>query len=218
MVKCPYCSREFTNAKRHATHVSTCKSNPRSEAAMALGAVPVNAATSSAAPFAPFAPFPTVVDLDGAQYFRADELVPFFPGAKGGRDVIDKGGVPEDKHAYATLAPKRGVWTSSSDKVKVARALVRVEWARANIPALERGPATATASTTTKQTPTIAEVVDTLRLKAAELDLGRAQITLLSAQASERRAAEMHVKELDALERRTDAYVASLTRRVSGSE
>lgn len=218
MVNCPYCSREFTNAKRHATHVAACKSNPRSDAAIA-------AASPIVAPNAVVAP--SIIEMDGVSYFRADELVDFYPGVKGGRDVIEKSGVPDNQHAYATLAPKRGVWSPSNDKVKVARALVRAQWARASVPGLAarldgsttQGVASPAAplvvggggSTpgSTKVVPTIGEVTETLRLKAAELDLGRAQVALLGAQASERRAAELHTKELDALDRRTAAYIAS---------
>ena len=184
-MNCAYCSKEFSNAKRHAAHMAECRSNPR-------------VTERKVAP----------VELDGEAYIRADDMLEFFPGAKNGRDALEMSQAPEDQRAFATLAPKRGVWTASTIDVKVARALVRAEWARKNVAGLEaRLGGGGGGSSEGPATLTIVDIIDRLRLKEAELSCARAQVTLLSAQASERRAAEMHAKELEALERRTAAAI-----------
>jgi len=199
-IQCVYCQKSFTNAKRHATHTAECKSNP---GVMARKIVPV--------------------EVNGVPHVRADDLVEFFPPAKTGRDVFEQGSVPADQRVYATLAPKRNVWTPSTADVKVARALVRVDWARANVPGLsarlasEEAEGAGEASGSggggggggegTTITMTISDIIERLRLKEAELLCARAQILLLAVQQSERRAVELHTKKMEALERRTAAAV-----------
>lgn len=216
-IACPQCARTFVNAKRHATHVAQCR-------------IPVPVSDACA-----------LVELDGALYYRADDLTMFYPDTRTGRDVLSACAAPEDQVAYATISPKRGVWKASNASVKVSRALLRAPWARANVTGLDAHlaqmagseqqavqaagrPAVATPPSIPKtharsqQQPLMMEIYESLRLKAAEMDLVRAQVALMAAQAGERRAIELHAKELEALERRTAAYVASVAVAEAASE
>ena len=215
-IACPQCARTFVNAKRHATHVAQCR-------------IPVPVSDACA-----------LVELDGALYFRADDLTMFYPDTRTGRDVLSACAAPEDQVAYATISPKRGVWKASTASVKVSRALLRAPWARANVTGLDAHLAQMSGSeqaaggrppaatpppnpvskphARSQQQPSMMEIYESLRLKAAEMDLVRAQVALLAAQASERRAIELHAKELEALERRTAAYVASVAGAEAASE
>ena len=189
-MNCVYCTKEFTNAKRHAAHMTACKSNPRAvERAL------------------------TLVDLDGQTYYRADDMLDLFPGAKNGREALDASQAPEDQRAFATLAPTRGVWTPSTSDVKVARALIRADWARQHVPGLAERLGGGVGAATERPAPpalTINDIIDRLRLKDAELSCARAQVALLSAQASERRAAELHAKQLQLAELQMRALTPAL--------
>lgn len=197
--QCPSCARTFVHAKRLATHAAMC--NPP-------------------APASGLAP-PEAVTVDDVLYFCADDLARFFPDTKSGRDVVSASNAPEDQVTFATYSPKKGVWKVSTETVKVSRALLRAPWARANVPGLDDllsappsttlppDPSSLLKSASRSARPSMTEIIEGLRLKTLELDLARAQIALMSAHACERRAAELHERELDALERRTAAFVAS---------
>ena len=164
----------------------------------------------------------TVPLPSGRSFIIATDLMTFFPGCKTGRDIIQHAQVPDDASLYATYSPKQNVWKTSTKDVRVAKAMIDTEWALAHIAGLRAGPPgppgpnSASASPTTTQTEAPAgqqqqqqqrggsrERDEMVRTK---LQIRSLEATLASALANERRAAELHIKLLDSIERKTVAY------------
>lgn len=145
----------------------------------------------------------------GQQFVVATDLGHLFPGCKTGRDIIEEARVPPESATYATYSPKQNAWKPSTRDVRVAKALIHLEWALNNIQGLRAAGAPA---------PPAAPALPPLQLPQrptppgkdeaalSKLKIRIAEAALASALADERRSHELHAKRIEAIDRRAAAY------------